>query len=328
MQHPHTDNARIIGAFCSQAEVMATTRVKYAAHIAELSRWLAHPSSPAGVTGLIGVTRAEVVHFMAYLLEGDRYAGSPNARRRGSVAASTRTSVIGTLNAFFAYLVSISMIDDNPVAGVPRPRKRSRPGITLNAEELRCLLDVRTNPRDRVQTFLMVFTAARAGELRDLTWSDVDFPSGTITFSGKGDAPRAVDIHPMLMTELRRWYLYLDARAEIEPATQAALAAPSGGYVLMTRTGRKLSATTMSKQLKRRAVHAGLYELPSTHGEYRSLVSPHALRRSFATILLNDGHHLDAVADVLGHKSLDTTRRHYAFSSNEHRRATVEAFSV
>jgi len=44
--------------------------------------------------------------------------------------------------------------------------------------------------------------------------------------------------------------------------------------------------------------------------------------------MLNDGHHIDAVADVLGHVNVDTTRKHYAFASNARRRATIDAFNV
>jgi integrase len=51
------------------------------------------------------------------------------------------------------------------------------------------------------------------------------------------------------------------------------------------------------------------------------------LRRTLATHLLNDGHPLDAVADILGHRNVDTTRTHYAFASNARRRATIEAFN-
>jgi len=98
--------------------------------------------------------------------------------------------------------------------------------------------------------------------------------------------------------------------------------------VLLSRTGRQLAPGAIAKQLKRRAARAGLYELEGKHREHRSRVSPHALRRTFATLLLNDGHHLDAVADVLGHSSVDTTRNHYAFSSNARRRRTIEAFDV
>ncbi len=79
--------------------------------------------------------------------------------------------------------------------------------------------------------------------------------------------------------------------------------------------------------VKRRATRAGLYVEEPMHGECRSRVSPHVLRRTFATLQLNDGQPLDAVADVLGHESVDT-REHYAFSSNERRRATIMSYSI
>jgi hypothetical protein len=63
-------------------------------------------------------------------------------------------------------------------------------------------------------------------------------------------------------------------------------------------------------------------------GTVTSAVSPHALRRTFATILLDQGHHIDAIADVLGHASIDATRQHYAFASTARRRATILAYNL
>jgi len=109
---------------------------------------------------------------------------------------------------------------------------------------------------------------------------------------------------------------------------RAIRANPDTDFVLVTTRGKQLAPSAIFKQLKRRASLAGLYALEPAHREYRSEISPHALRRTFATLLLNDGHHIDAVADVLGHSSIDTTRKHYAFSSNARRKATIEAFDV
>jgi integrase len=66
--------------------------------------------------------------------------------------------------------------------------------------------------------------------------------------------------------------------------------------------------------------------MDQNQGRRSTAVSPHALRRSFATILLDQGHPIDAIADVLGHASIDTTRQHYAFASNARRRATILAY--
>lgn len=129
------------------------------------------------------------------------------------------------------------------------------------------------------------------------------------------------------MVELRRWWIHQEIEVQRSEAIARARANPDTDFVLLTRTGRQIPSTAIAKQLKRRACLAGLHVLEPAHREYRSRVSPHALRRSFATYLLNEGHGIDSVADVLGHASIDTTRRHYAFSSSERRRATVRGFN-
>ncbi len=116
--------------------------------------------------------------------------------------------------------------------------------------------------------------------------------------------------------------------AEQKTAIRAALSNPETAHLLLTRNGRPFTKRSLYAMVKRRATRAGLYVEEPMHGECRSQVSPHVLRRTFATLQLNDGQPLDAVADVLGHESVDTTRKHYAFSSNERRRATIMSYSI
>jgi integrase len=168
-----------------------------------------------------------------------------------------------------------------------------------------------------------VYTAARVSELCNLTWDDVNFHTRTIQLNGKNNKPHTVDIHPRLMGELRLWYINQQYAAQTSPALADALSHPDTAFVLLSRNGQRLTPSAISKQLKRRAARAGIHALPPKHGEHRSRVSPHAIRRSVATALLNSGYSLDAVADVLNHAQTDTTRRHYAFSSSERRRSTI-----
>lgn len=184
------------------------------------------------------------------------------------------------------------------------------------------------SPRERIATYLLAYTAARAGELRALRWQDIDFATHTVLLRGKGGKQRAVALHPRLVGELRLWLIHQQALAERHPLMRQAKSRPETDFVLLTRNGRALSANAISKQLKRRAVRAGLYTLEGKHGERRSRVSPHALRRTVATLLLNAGQPLDAIADVFGHASVDTTRRHYAFANAERQRATIEALPI
>jgi integrase len=189
-------------------------------------------------------------------------------------------------------------------------------------------VDAPGTPRERIVAYLLAYTACRLDEIRSLRWRDVDFEAATLLIHGKGDKYRVLDIHPHLMPELRRWRLRQDHLAGRDERLRLRRDNPDTDFVLVTRTAMQLSHSAIAKQIKRRATVAGLCVQSPRHKECRSAVSPHVLRRTFATLLLNDGHHLDAVADVLGHESVDTTRKHYAFTSNARRRATIEGFHV
>jgi len=210
----------LVKEFVAQAEVGDATKRRYTVQLAEFRRWLAHPSArrKQRSCSLLDVTRPDVVRFMAYLKVGDRYAGTADARSRDNLSASTRKAYLATLHRLYDYLISVEMVDSNPTAGVPRPKVRITPGLYLTADELRRLLEAPGTPRDRVQVYLLAFTAARVNEIRCLRWRDVNFTDSTLTLLGKGDKYRIIDIHPRLMPELRRWRLRQDSLAEEDPA--------------------------------------------------------------------------------------------------------------
>lgn len=317
---------------CVQEELGKLTILKYLAQIEEFRSWLAHPRTrrSAREPGLCGACKADVIRFMTYLVAGDRYAASGHVcvKREQALSASSRKNFLSALDSFYDYLVSVDLVDRTPTVSVKRPKVTTTPGLTLTSDELRRLLAASGSPRDRVQAYLLAFTASRVAAITNLRWQDVDFAKRTLTLHVKGDRYRVINIHPRLMPELRRWYLHQEEYAMRYPAMLAAKADPQKDYVLLTRNGVRLPKNAISKQLQARACRAGLYVLARKHGVACSRVTPHVLRRTFATILLNDGHHLDAVSDVLGHASVDTTRKHYAFSSDERQRETIEAFSV
>lgn len=327
---PASPDQELITEFIAQADVAETTRTVYRAHLGEFARWLVHPRTRrASVSAtLLEARRPDVARFMAYLQSGDRYAAASSPRHAKVPSASTRKTFLASLRKFYRYLLTVELVDVDPTYGIDRPKVRTRPGLTLTAEQVRALLDAKGNPRDRVQVYLLAFTAARMNEIRCLRWRDVNLDERVLRLHGKNDKYRTIDIHPRLAPELRRYRLWQAGEAERNDAVRAALKNPETAFVLLTRNGRQLADTAIYKQLMRRACVAGLFPLGKQHREHRSQVSPHALRRTFATLLLNDGHHIDAVADVLGHESVDTTRKHYAFSSSERRKATIEGFDV
>lgn len=319
----HQANLRLIAEFAVQADVTDATRAKYRAHLGELAAWIAHDRC----IPLEQVASADIVRFMGYLRGGDRFAAPQHHRVIGELSASARKNVLASIHSFYRYLVLVGVVVVDPSASIKPPRVQHRPGLVLDAGEVRTLLDAPGGtPRERIQTFLLVYTAARAGELRRLRWSDIDFANATIALVGKRGKVRVVDIHPHLMAALRRWYIHQDDEAERNLALRHAKSDSDSDFVLLTRTGKPVAKTVIAEQLKRRAVRAGVRVRITSAGDAGTAVLPHALRRTFATILLDEGHHIDAIADVLGHSSIDTTRKHYAFASNARRRATILAY--
>jgi integrase/recombinase XerC len=314
----------LVVEFTMQAEVGAATRIKYWTHLRAFTIWLLGAGRRAGDHGvLLAADTADVQRFMAHL----RAAALENSSR-SALSPSTRKNYLASLRSFYRFCVAVGLVETDPTVMVRTPRVVTTPGLYLSASEIRRLLDAPGTPRERIQTYLLVFTAARSGELRALRWDDIDLHGRTMRLTGKGGRSRTIDIHPLLMVELRRWHVHQDHEAEGNASVRAARADPSTDFVLITSRGRPVQTSTIYRQLKRRACEVGLHPLEPGKHEHRSLVSPHALRRSFATQLLNKGLPIDAVADVLGHASLDTTRRHYAFSDDERRRMTIEAFTA
>lgn len=323
------DSAELITEFIVQADVCEATRTKYRTHLSDFVAFLNAPTirEPRDSVHVADAQSRDIQRFMAYLQTPTR-ANAHWTARGEQLSASTRKNYLASLRSFYRYLVAVQVIDADPTLAIKTPRVRIARGLVLSAVELRRLLDTRGSLNERIAVNLLVYTGARSGEIRDLRWSDVDFAQRSITLTGKGGKSRTIAIHPRLMSELRGWYIRQTEAAERDPRVAAARRNPDTDYVLLSRTGARLSSTAIYKHVNRRAAHAELHVLEPAHRELRSRVTPHTLRRSFATLLLNSGEPLDAVADVLGHDSTDTTRTHYAFSNHARRRATVEAFDI
>lgn len=331
MHHPneqHEHSRRLIAEFVAQADVTDATRMKYRARLGELLAWLVHPQAGAAGSSLLDLTAGDLHRYMAYLRSSERYAAVAHHRVRGELSASARRNSLSSIHSFYRYLVAVGAVVTDPSATIKPPRVRRHPGLTLTAEEVRRVLDAPGTPRERIQAYLLTYTAARTEEIQRLRWQDVDFVNATLRICGKGGKLRVLDIHPRLMSELRRWYIYQDDEASRNPAIRAAKSNPNSDLVLVTRTGRPVPTGLIARQLKDRAARAGVHVRAQGGRDNRSAVSPHALRRTFATLLLDRGHHIDAIADVLGHESVDTTRRHYAFASSARRRETIHAYDV
>lgn len=152
------------GAMCGKAR---TTRHKYERCLAEFSHFLAR----FGNRGVVLAERRDVVKFLAWLDGNNRGAlplhqvGDPP---RTPLSASTRKGYLSALRAFYFYCLHMEYVEHDPTAGIRAPKVVHQRGLTLRAEELQAFLDAPGTERDRIQAYLFVFTAQRAGALRDL----------------------------------------------------------------------------------------------------------------------------------------------------------------
>jgi site-specific recombinase XerD len=260
---PQLPDAELIAEFVAQADVADTTRAAYRTHVREFAAWLVHPRTrrAGSSASVLDARRADVARFMAYLQSGDRYAAAKSPRHAKLPSASTRKSVLASVRKFYRYLLSVELVENDPTYAIDRPKVRYKPGLTLTAEQLRALLEAKGTPRDRVQVYLLAFTAARMNEIRTLRWQDVNLTERVMRLHGKGDKYRTIDIHPRLAPELRRYRIWQNEEADKNPAIREALDHPETCFVLLTRTGRQLADTAIYKQLMRRACLAGLFPL-------------------------------------------------------------------
>lgn len=236
-------------------------------------------------------------------------------------AGEARTSVgrkISALRAFVRYLRREGIIEHDPTTLAPSLRRDRTLPVHLTESEMATLLeqpDTSTplGRRDRAILELCYASGLRLGELEALDLESVDLSARLVRVRGKGRKERIVPFHRAAEQALRAW---LPDRARIlaqRRATAARRPDRSGGHARGRRGGRldddplfvnhrggRLTGRSIDRLLRRYVVPCGL----------QMGVSPHALRHSFATHLLQRGADLRAIQEMLGHARLSTTERY------------------
>ena len=257
-------------------------------------------------------------------LEGYQAGLLAGTASRSGRALSARNvyRVACTLQTFFRWLLAEDLIARDPAARVERPRRGAPlPGAALPLDETTRLLaaaslaaeaaDARSAPiraRDLAALELLYATGLRSAELRALDLADVDLRERVVVVRhGKGDKARRV---PLTRSAALRVEAYL---AAARPALLER-GAPSEPALLLTAWGRRLGAATLRRALTRLAQRAGV----------ERSVTPHTLRRTFATHLLQGGADLRSIQLLLGHSKLTTTALYLQLSPDELRRQILE----
>jgi integrase/recombinase XerD len=253
------------------------TLQSYRRDLEGLSRWL-------GTHGrdLAGVDRQVLFDYLAQ-------------RTAAGYAARSNARLLSALRAFFAQQVRLGARETDPTALLDPPKLGRSLPKALSESEVEALInapavDTAAGLRDRAMVELMYATGLRVSELVNLPAMSLNLRQGVVRVMGKGSKERLVP----LGEEALHWVeLYI---AQGRPALAGGKAAAP---LFLGRAGAALSRQQFWNVVKRLAVVAGVDP---------ARVSPHGLRHSFATHLLNHGADLRALQMLLGHSSLSTTQ--------------------
>lgn len=227
--------------------------------------------------------------------------------RKHGTTPVTRARKLSTLRTFIRFLKAIGEIDHDPTESLEAPIRRKRLPKALSQDQAVELLDQqeddsKTIARDRALLELMYSAGIRVSELVRLDVPDVDMRSRVLHVHGKGNKERLALFGETAAEALTDYYKVRTTPNEKE-----------GVPVFTNNRGGRLTSRTVQNVVKRWAMRAGLP--PET--------SPHTLRHSFATHLLDNGADLKSVQQLLGHESLATTQI-YTHVSVERLRKAVD----
>ncbi len=200
---------------------------------------------------------------------------------------------ISSLRSFYKYLMISKYIDQNPVSLIALPKITKTLPQVLSEEEVDRILDIPlTDPfsyRNKAMLELMYATGLRVSELVNLKISDIDFNMATVRTIGKGSKERIIPIGDYALTALSIYY---------ENYRELLYKHNRNDYLFLNNHGKQMTRVGFFKIVKKIAKEKDI----QTH------FSPHTLRHSFATHLLNHGADLRSIQELLGHSDISTTQ--------------------
>lgn len=271
----------------------------------DLSQFIAHLESRRPPSGegdersddWSSVDKATIVDFMIALKERE-YSSATVARK------------VAAVKSFFHFLLIERILADDPTATLDSPRVKKHLPQTLSPSDVDRLLEapsIDEGPkgiRDTAMLEALYATGMRVSELVALDVDDVDLAASTIRCYGKGSKERIIPLYPRVVDALER-YLETARDRYVKDRLERAL--------FLNPRGRRLTRQGLWLIIKQYVENAGI----------EADVTPHTLRHSFATHLLDGGANLREVQKLLGHSKVSTTQI-YTHLSNERLRSTYD----
>ena len=262
------------------------------------------------------LTRIDIEEYLEYITLYQKDGKDISNDERG------KARKLASLRSFYNYFFQNEMIEKNPAALVPLPKRHDKEIIRLEPNEVAILLDhveagskftkkelkyhKKTKVRDVALLTLLLGTGIRVSECVGLDISDINFDVGGIKIRRKGGYEAVIYFGDEVETALLD---YLEEREHIIPAE-----------------GHE-NALFLSLQNRRMAVRSveNLVKKYTSRVTTLKKITPHKLRSTYGTTLYQETGDIYLVADVLGHKDVNTTRKHYAALEDERRRRAANA---
>lgn len=232
---------------------------------------------------VLAVDANTVRSYLAFLNES-QYSKSTTARK------------IATLRSFYKFLLKRGHTSSNPVLSVRTPKQEKKLPKFLEYEQVQRLLNTPpTNnwlgARDRAILETLYSTGMRVSELTGLNMDDIDFLGEVVHIRGKGKKERIAPIGSSALQAIQYYIEFRNKRAQNNSNFDSRV-------LFVNKHGRRLSTRSVRRKMDKYLMMAGL----------DPAISPHTLRHSFATHMLNNGADLRSVQELLGHQSLSTTQ--------------------
>jgi len=213
---------------------------------------------------------------------------------------------LASVRSFFDYLVKQEIVGFNPAKLVRTPKKEKRLPKVLSVDEVIALIEAPSaeDPlgiRDRAILELFYAAGIRVSELRGLNLLDIDLTERMIKVLGKGKRERVVPINEISVEKLKAW---LEVRGKM---LKSVLDSDAQDAVFLSSKGTRITKMGIENLLRKYLDRIGLTRK----------ATPHTLRHSFATHLLESGMDLRTIQELLGHRSLSTTQKYTQVGNKE-----------
>ena len=234
--------------------------------------------SKKGIKNINNITKDDILSFL-------------EKEKKENVSANTLAHYLTVIKNYHKFLIQNEYLKVNEAESINRPKVPKKLPHTLSMEEVDELLNIKPitpfDYRNKCMLELLYGTGFRISELLSLTLNDIDTINYTVRCVGKGNKERIVPINDYIIKSLSD---YLNYRGEL-------LKNKTTQYLFLNKNGEKLDRKGFNKILNKILLEKGL----------NSNVTPHTLRHSFATHLLEYGADLRIIQEMLGHSDISTT---------------------